>query len=70
MLLVACFTTEGNLLSQWRSYCPTGRGCSLGFSAEAVLKAANDTAFRLVSASTSSSSSSRSWRASWIPSPN
>lgn len=33
MLYVGCFTPNGNLLSQWRSYCPTGKGVSLGFDA-------------------------------------
>lgn len=33
-LYVACFTANGNLLSQWRSYCPTAKGVSLGFNAE------------------------------------
>ena len=31
-LFVACFTANGNLLSQWRSYSPT-KGASLGFDA-------------------------------------
>lgn len=33
MLFVACFTENGNLLSQWRSYSPTAKGASLGFDA-------------------------------------
>ena len=32
-LYVGCFTANGNLLSQWRSYCPTAKGISLGFNA-------------------------------------
>lgn len=36
MLFVACFTTEGNLLSQWRGYCPPGKGISLGFSPDTI----------------------------------
>ncbi|MEQ1794242.1 MAG: DUF2971 domain-containing protein [Nitrospira sp.] len=31
MLYVGCFTSNGNLLSQWRSYCPKAKGVSLGF---------------------------------------
>ena len=31
-LFVGSFTEEGNLLSQWRGYCPHGRGVSIGFS--------------------------------------
>lgn len=31
MLYVGCFTANGNLLSQWRSYCPPAKGVSLGF---------------------------------------
>ncbi len=30
-LFVGCFTPNGNLLSQWRSYCPVAKGVSLGF---------------------------------------
>jgi hypothetical protein len=33
MLYVGCFTPNGNLLSQWRSYCPMAKGVSLGFDA-------------------------------------
>ena len=33
MLYVGCFTANGNLLSQWRSYCPQAKGVSLGFEA-------------------------------------
>jgi hypothetical protein len=32
MLFVAAFTENGNLLSQWRGYCPFGKGVSIGFS--------------------------------------
>jgi len=31
-LFVGSFTERGNLLSQWRGYCPHGRGVSIGFS--------------------------------------
>jgi len=33
---IACFTANGNLLSQWRSYCPPAKGVSLGFNAGKV----------------------------------
>lgn len=32
MLFVSSFTEHGNLLSQWRGYCPFGQGVSIGFS--------------------------------------
>jgi hypothetical protein len=32
LLFVACFSEDGNLLSQWRGYTPHGKGLSLGFS--------------------------------------
>jgi hypothetical protein len=33
---VACFTAQGNLLSQWRGYTPPARGISLGFDPGAL----------------------------------
>lgn len=47
MLYVACFTANGNLLSQWRSYCPTTKGVSLGFDAEKVCNSATRQSFRV-----------------------
>lgn len=35
-LFVASLTEKGDLLSQWRAYCPSGRGISIGFSSAAV----------------------------------
>jgi Protein of unknown function (DUF2971) len=35
-MFVACFTAQGNLLSQWRGYCPPGKGVSLGFPADVL----------------------------------
>jgi hypothetical protein len=32
MLFTVSFTERGNILSQWRGYCPAGVGVSLGFS--------------------------------------
>ncbi|MEP6935178.1 MAG: DUF2971 domain-containing protein, partial [Nitrospirota bacterium] len=40
MLFVASFTANGNLLSQWRAYCPVGKGVSLGFDPALVLRCA------------------------------
>lgn len=40
MLFVASFTANGNLLSQWRGYCPHGRGISLGFNPELIYNCA------------------------------
>ncbi|WP_137917646.1 DUF2971 domain-containing protein [Hydrogenophaga sp. 2FB] len=31
---VVCFSERGNQLSQWRGYCPDGKGVSLGFNTE------------------------------------
>src|SRR5262249_52684615 len=33
---VACFTTQGNLLSQWRGYTPPAKGVSVGFDPSAL----------------------------------
>lgn len=40
VLFVACFTAQGDLLSQWRGYCPPGKGVSLGFDAGALCSVA------------------------------
>lgn len=40
MQLVVSFTANGNLLSQWRSYCPHGKGVSIGFRPEVVFQIA------------------------------
>ena len=37
---VASFSEHGNLLSQWRTYCPSGAGFSLGFSRGELAEAA------------------------------
>lgn len=50
---VASFSEHGNLLSQWRTYCPSGAGFSLGFSRDELAEAAgakknsNDEPWRL-----------------------
>lgn len=35
---VACFTENGDVLSQWRGYANNGMGCSLGFSVQELQK--------------------------------
>lgn len=35
---VTCFSEDGNLLSQWRSYCPPAGGFSIGFDKEYLQK--------------------------------
>lgn len=40
MQFVVSFTANGNLLSQWRSYCPHGRGVSIGIRPEVICRAA------------------------------
>lgn len=36
---VACFSEDGDSLSQWRGYCPTGGGFSIGFSSDQLIAA-------------------------------
>lgn len=47
-LFAACFSEVGNLLSQWRGYCPAGNGYSLGFEPDELAKAAKAQSFSLV----------------------
>lgn len=47
MLFVGSFTTKGNLLSQWRGYCPIAKGVSLGFEPAHLKKKALDQGFSL-----------------------
>lgn len=44
-LFVASFSEKGDLLSQWRAYCPNG-GCSIGFVGTALARK-DDPTFRL-----------------------
>jgi Protein of unknown function (DUF2971) len=48
LLFTCSFTEAGNLLSQWRAYCPPSAGVSLGFDAERLLDAADAQGFQLV----------------------
>lgn len=45
---VACFTEIGDLLSQWRAYCPDGGGVSLGFDAQELKRLGAAQRFTLV----------------------
>jgi hypothetical protein len=48
-LLFACsFMPNGNLLGQWRAYCPAGKGVSLGFDPNSLMESADDQRFQLV----------------------
>ena len=47
-LFAACFSEHGNLLSQWRGYCPAGNGYSLGFDPDDLHAAAYSQTFSLV----------------------
>lgn len=40
-IFVCSFTEEGDLLSQWRGYCPNGGGITLGFDFQLIKKSAN-----------------------------
>jgi hypothetical protein len=47
MVFVASFTENGNLLSQWRGYCPHGKGVSVGFEPNSLVAAAENASFRV-----------------------
>jgi hypothetical protein len=49
LLFTCSFTEAGNLLSQWRAYCPPSAGLSLGFHTDELLSAADAQGFQLVS---------------------
>ena len=44
---VGSFTEEGNLLSQWRGYCPPSKGVSLGFKGDLLLESAQQQRFAI-----------------------
>jgi Protein of unknown function (DUF2971) len=48
MIFVVSFSANGNLLSQWRSYCPAGKGVSLGFRGDKLRASASAQSFQLV----------------------
>ena len=47
ILFAASFTENGNLLSQWRGYCPPGKGVSVGFNPDYLAKCAKDNSFEI-----------------------
>src|SRR5580700_6539451 len=47
MLFVVCFTADGNLLSQWRSYTKPSKGVSIGFDADKLAACASSQSFQL-----------------------
>lgn len=47
MQFVVSFTANGNLLSQWRSYCSHGKGVSIGIRPDAICRAAAAQSFRV-----------------------
>jgi hypothetical protein len=47
-IFVCCFSEEGDLLSQWRAYCPQGGGVSLGFDPIELRDIASGQGFTLV----------------------
>lgn len=48
MLFVGSLTPNGNLLSQWRAYCPPGRGVSIGFNPDNLIDVADEQGFFFV----------------------
>jgi len=48
LLFTCSFTEAGNLLSQWRAYCPPSAGVSLGFDVHELMSAADAQGFQLV----------------------
>lgn len=47
MLFGASFRSNGNLLSQWRSYSAPGKGVSIGFDPDDILLRARDQSFQI-----------------------
>lgn len=46
-IFAACFTANGNLLSQWRSYCEQAKGVSIGFAPQELGAKAGAQGFRI-----------------------
>jgi hypothetical protein len=46
-VFVGCFTANGSLLSQWRSYSDPGKGISIGFDPNKLLEAAASQSWRV-----------------------
>ena len=51
MQFVVSFTANGNILSQWRGYCPKGQGVSIGFHPDVLRMCVNAQSFRTCSMS-------------------
>ncbi len=47
MMFVGSFTENGNLLSQWRGYCPYGKGVSIGFEPSRLIETAGGASFSI-----------------------
>ena len=47
MIFAASFRSTGNLLSQWRGYSEPGKGVSLGFNPEKIIKCAREQSFQI-----------------------
>lgn len=47
-IYVTSFSKKGDLLSQWRGYCPLNSGCSIGIRMDTLNKIANENGFSLV----------------------
>lgn len=47
MIYISSFTENGNLLSQWRSYCDPTSGVSIGFNAVGIFNAAKNQTFQI-----------------------
>ncbi len=47
LVFVGSYTEEGNLLSQWRGYCPHGNGVSLGFDPDKLTRSARSKSFAI-----------------------
>lgn len=47
-LFVVSFSANDDLLSQWRGYCPNGKGVSIGFYSSDLIAAAQRQGFRLL----------------------
>ena len=47
MVFVTSFTENGNLLSQWRSYCAAGQGVSLALESSALEQCSREQSFQI-----------------------
>ena len=45
MVFAVSFSAQGNLLSQWRAYCPPAKGVSLGFDPAEIVRLASEQSF-------------------------